>query len=226
MHLLRGTAAPPPAAGAAAGEAIKLDGLFAVTGAAPSAAYEPAAEALDKRAGYDTEKRGAIEAPVAVEAPREVNLGNDRAPLAVQAAQPLRLASSKPVAQRPLGPLVSFSFFANTSVLLLSGGPLIGVDGHQTSSTSSCAAYSLSLCNSLGLGFDMPGSPPFVCASTPHTPEGGRPAPPFGSRVLYVTTSLSHLGPGSFKSTHQPAPCSPTSWTPSRSRSMSRPAGL
>jgi len=63
MNLLRGTAVTPPVAGAAAGEAIKLERSITVTGAAApplAPTHEPAAEALG--ADYDADTRGATEA--------------------------------------------------------------------------------------------------------------------------------------------------------------------
>ena len=69
------------------------------------------------------------------------------------------------VAQRPLGPLVSFSFFATTRMLLLGGGPrMLGGGGRHIPGTSSCVAFFLSLCDSR-----HPLDFPFVCGSTPRT---------------------------------------------------------
>ena len=62
-------------------------------------------------------------------------------------------------AQRPLDPLVSSLFF--------------GGDGHHIFGTSSRAAFSLSLCDSLGHGFATPEIPPFVYGSAPQRPEDG-----------------------------------------------------
>ena len=96
------------------------------------------------------------------------------------------------VAQRPLDPLVSSSFFATNS-MLLSGGPhMFGGGGHHILGTSSCAASSLSLCDYLGLGFATPEISPFVCGSAPYTPEDGRPTPQCGSRVLYAIRGGGH----------------------------------
>ena len=72
--------------------------------------------------------------------------------------------------------------------------------------TSSCAASFLSLCDSFGLGFATREISPFVCGSTPHTPEDGRPMPLCGSRVLYVITSLSPFGPESTSSVTTASP--------------------
>ena len=110
-------------------------------------------------------------------------------------------------AQHPLNPLVSSSFFATTSMLLLSGGPhMTGGGGRSMLGTSSCAASFLSLCDSFGLGFATREISPFVCGSTPHTPEDGRPMPLCGSRVLYVITSLSPFGPESATSATPTSP--------------------
>ena len=103
------------------------------------------------------------------------------------------------VAQRPLDPLISSSFFATTSMLLLSGGPHIGGDGHHIFGTSSCAASSLSLCDYLSHGFATAEMSPFFCGSAPHTPEDGWPTPLYGSHVPNVV-SLSPLGPEPFTS--------------------------
>ena len=65
----RGTAAALPLAGAAAGEAMELDGLSTVTGAVALApTHEPAAETLDEAGEFDAETGDAPETPVAAAA--------------------------------------------------------------------------------------------------------------------------------------------------------------
>jgi len=50
------------------------------------------------------------------------------------------------VSQRPLGPLISSSFFATSSMLLLSSGPyMLGGGGHRVLGTLPCAASSFGL---------------------------------------------------------------------------------
>jgi len=70
------------------------------------------------------------------------------------------------VAQRPIDSLVSSIFFATTIMLLLSGCPhMFGGSGRRILGISLCAAYSLSSCDSLSLGFAAPELFPFTRAS-------------------------------------------------------------
>jgi len=132
------------------------------------------------------------------------------------------------VSQRLLDSLLTLSFFATTSVLLLAASwrPHIGGGGHRIFDKSSCAASNLDHCDSTGLDFATPEVPPFVCGCAPHTPEVGRPTPPHGSRVLNATTLLSPLRPKpvTYETSTNPfqKTCKPASWTSSRSRSMRR----